>query len=177
MARHYHLKGGPMAQGVADRRKGDPGRPSLTTERVRELLRAVPIIHERDPEIGRFIFQPDSPDDSGKSAAKLLGKKLATVVDEVTGDAHAFARDLFWLHTIAFRLRDGGTIDEHLARADAFSISDDWKPIRKKQREGLAGAVSGVASLLERVSRAEEQAVRVVVDDALAMFFRYRKIR
>ena len=162
---------------TAERRQGDPGRPELTTERVRELLRVVPLIHARDPEIGRFVFQPDSPDDTGKSAAKLLGRTLAAIVQEITGDAHAFARDLFWLHAIAFRLRDGGTIDEHLERAAAFSSSEDWKPLRKTRREGLAGAAEGVTHLLERVSRTEEEAVRVVVDEALAMFFRYRKIR
>jgi hypothetical protein len=162
--------------GGDDRRKGDPGRPELTTERVRELLAAVPLIHARDPKIGRFVFRPDSPADSGKTARKLFGKELAAIVDEVTGDASAFARDLFWLHAIAFRLRNGDTIDAHLERADALSAAGDWQPLRKDKREGLAREVSDVARLLERISRAEERAVRVVVGDALAMFFRYRQI-
>jgi hypothetical protein len=162
--------------GGDDRRKGDPGRPELTTGRVRELLAAVPLIHARDPRIGRFVFRPESPADSGKTTRKLLGKDLAAIVDEVTGDASAFARDLFWLHAIAFRLRNGDTIDAHLERADALSAADDWKPLREQRREKLADAVSDVARLLKRISRAEEEAVRVVVDDALAMFFRYRQI-
>ena len=162
---------------MADSRSGDSSRPELTTERVRELLAAVPRIHERDAAIGRFVFQPESPDDSGKSTSKIFGKSLAAVVEDVTGDAHAFARDLFWLHTIAFRLRDGATLDEHLQRAEAFSSAGDWKPLIKEKRGALAGAAGSVVSLIERVSRGEEAAVRPVADEAIAMFFRYRQIR
>jgi len=161
---------------VPDRRTGDQGRPELTTARVRELLTAVPLIHARDADIGTFVFRPESPDDSGRSARKLLGKNLSAVVEEIAGDPHAFARDLFWLHTIAFRLRDGGTIDAHLARAEAFADLD-LKPLRKPRRELIAGEVAGVVPLLQRVSRAEEDAVRPLVDEVLAMFFRFRRIR
>lgn len=166
-----------LSCGVDESRTGDPSRPELTTARVRELLQAVPRIHERDAAIGGFVFQPESPDDSGRSAARIFGKRLAAIVEEITGDAHAFARDLFWLHAIAFRLRDGATLDEHLQRAEAFSSADDWKPLIKEKRGALAGAAGSVVSLIHRVSRSEEEAVRVVVDDALAMFFRYRQIR
>ena len=160
-----------------DSRRGDPSRPELTTERVRELVAAVARIHERDAAIGGFVFQPESPDDSGRSVSKIFGKSLAAVVEDVTGDAHAFARDLFWLHTIAFRLRDGATLDEHLQRAEAFSNAGDWKPLIKEKRGALAGAAGSVVGLIERVSRSEEAAVRPVADEALATFFRYRQIR
>ena len=160
-----------------DNRKGDPSRPELTTARVRELLQAVPRIHERDAAIGQFVFRPESPDDAGRSAAQLLGKDLAAVVEEVSGDAHAFARDLFWLHAIAFRLRDGATLDEHLQRAEAFSSAEDWKPLIEQKRGALAGAAGSVVSLIHRVSHSEEAAVLPLAEEAIAMFFRYRQIR
>src|SRR3712207_7440457 len=59
--------------------------------------------------------------------------RSASAVAELAGDVHAFTRDLFWLHLIAFRLRGGGSIDGHLLRAGAFSAPDDWKPLRPKR--------------------------------------------
>jgi hypothetical protein len=50
---------------------GDPGRPELTPERIRELLRLLLQIYEREPAIGKFLFRPALPDESGKSARRL----------------------------------------------------------------------------------------------------------
>jgi hypothetical protein len=163
-------------QDVANRREGDPGRPELTPERIRELLELVPLVYEREPAIGKFLFRPALPDECGKSARRLLGRRLASVVAELAGDVHAFARDLFWLHLIAFRLRGGGSIDAHLLRAEAFSAPDEWRPLRPKRRELLAGEVAGVARLLKRVGRGEEAAVRAAAEEVLDLFFRYRQI-
>lgn len=159
-----------------DERVRDPSRPELTPERVRELLDLLPRIHEREPGIGRFLFRPALPGEDGKSARRLLGRRPAAVVAELAGDVHAFARDVFWLHLIAFRVRGGDSIDAHLPRARALSDPEAWRPLRAKRRELLAGEVAGVVKLLGRVGPREEAAVRAVADEAREMFFRYRRI-
>lgn len=161
---------------TVDRRTGDAGRPELTPERIRELLDLLPRVYEREPAIGKFLFRPALPDECGKSARRLLGRRLASVVAEVAGDVHAFTRDLFWLHFIAFRVRGGSSIAASLLQAEALSSPEDWRPLRPKRRELLAGEVAGVARLLERVSRREEAVVRDAADEVREMVFRYRRI-
>ncbi len=162
---------------LLDQRRGDPGRPELTPERICELLRLVPQIYERDRAIGKFLFRPALPDESGKSARRLLGKQLASVVAEMAGDVHAFVRDVFWLQLIALNLRGGESIDERLRIANAFSDADVWGPLRPKRREQIAEQVTGVAALLKRVGRQEEAAVRAAIDEVLGLYFRYRQVR
>ncbi|HEU0076200.1 MAG TPA: hypothetical protein VFQ76_01050 [Longimicrobiaceae bacterium] len=166
----------PQAPSTADPRPGDPSRPELTPERIRELLDRIPRICERAPELGRFLFRPALPGESGRTAVRLLGRDVAKVVREVAGDVHAFARDVFWLHLITFHVWSKGSIDASLLQARAFSAPDAWKPLRRGKREGIADEVSGLAAVLARVGRAEEAAVEEVAEEARSLFIRLRII-
>lgn len=161
---------------AGDQRGGDPTRPELTRERIAELLELVPRIHAREPAIGEHLFRPSLPDENGKSARRLLGTRLAAVVEELAGDVHAFARDLFWLHFIAFRVRGDESIDGALFRAIEHSAPGTWKPLPRRRRTMIAGEIAGTASLLKRVGRREEAAVREAAEEVRAMVMRYRSI-
>ena len=161
---------------VTRRRTGDPTRPELTRERVSELLAVIPLIHEREPSIGAHLFRPTLPDENGKSAHKIFGRRLARVIEEIAGDAHAFGRDLFWLHFISFRVGGNDSIDAHLFRASEHSGTDVWRPLPRKRRQFISEEVSGTVALLERVGREEEAAVKELADDVRDVIMAYRTI-